>query len=168
MTRGLQHQAEAARGISSRLVHPTPEVRHACFVAGVLLGIGSFASLAVFHDDQDGPKPTLEDLVDIFHVLRGMYAVKYGPTPYEWWVVTSWPVLLSHEFVLLLADLDKVALAVTARYCVLLHEAHSVAWFTSGWGRSLLVDIEATVSRRTTNTAQRCDLLSWPLSRVLG
>ncbi|KAJ3459494.1 hypothetical protein MRS44_015567 [Fusarium solani] len=240
-TRGLQHQTEAARGISSRLVHLTPEVSHACFVAGVLLGIGSFASLAVFHDDQDGPKPTLKDLVDIFHVLRGMYAVlkssedvihqgrlaplfdprqysrqptvrlqqlldslhelerhfwrchlhdprsshiveraildliacvehavEYAPTPYEWRVVTSWPVVLSHEFLLLLADLDEVALAVTARYCVLLHEAHSVAWFTSGWGRSVLEDIKAMVRRRTTNRAQSCDLLSWPLSRVLG
>lgn len=74
MTRGLQHQVEAARGIRSRLVPLTPEVSHACFVAGVLLGISSFTSLAVFHDDEDDPKPTLEDLVDIFHVLRGMYA----------------------------------------------------------------------------------------------
>lgn len=198
-------------------------------------------SLAVFHDDQDSLKPSLKDLVDIFQVLRGMYAVlkssqgvirqgrltplfeprqysrqptvrlqqlldnlhelkrhfrrchlhdprsshtveravldlitcvehavKYAPTPYEWRVATPWPVLLSHEFLLLLMDLDEVALAVTAQYCVLLHEAHSVAWFVGGWGRNVLEDIEATVSRRITNTAQRCDLLSWPLSRVLG
>ncbi|EEU37613.1 uncharacterized protein NECHADRAFT_87525 [Fusarium vanettenii 77-13-4] len=217
LTRGLQHQTEAARGISSQLVNLTPEVSHACFVAGVLLGIGSFASLAVFHDDQNGPKPSLKDLVDIFHVIRGMYAVlkssedvihqgrlaplfeprqysrqptvrlqqlldnlhelerhfgrchlhdprsthiveraildliacvkhavEYAPTPYEWRVVTSWPVVLSPEFLTLLANMDEVALAVTARYCILLHEAHSVAWFTSGWGRSVLEDIEAT------------------------
>lgn len=240
--RGLQHQTEAAQGIRARLAHLTSETSPACFVSGVLLVIGSFASLTVFHDVEGAHKPALDDLVHLFYVVRGMYAVlkssediiyrgclasllrqreysrqaarleplledlrdlaqiirqryahaepnrsrvveaaisslvaniryavRHAPTPYEWRPVTGWPITLSQDFLLLLAEKDELALAVVARFCVVLHEAHPVAWFTAGWGRSVLKDIVLTSRGLAAEGVPRhSDLLSWPLSRVLG
>lgn len=236
-TRGLQHQTEAARGLRTRLEKITFSTCHACFVAGMLMMIGSFASLAIFHDAKGGQRPGLGDLIDVFHVIRGMYAVldtfeddirqgpvaqllhirvynrrtprldsvveelldftkiirvrprndptrsrliekeslglirvvehsvKYSPAPYEWRIICSWAIQMSPGYLRLLAREDEMALALLARCCVVLYETQSVAWYTSGWGASVMRDLERILAAQGTMHA---DLIAGPARRVLG
>lgn len=70
------HQSEAAQGLRKRLMHHvTPENAHACFAASSLMIIGAFAAFSLHDDTGDLPRPTLQDLLDIFGLNRGMDVV---------------------------------------------------------------------------------------------
>lgn len=70
------HQSEAAMGLRKRLTqHVTPENAHACFAASSLMIIGAFAAFALHDETGELPRPTLQDLLDIVGLSRGMDVV---------------------------------------------------------------------------------------------
>jgi hypothetical protein len=72
---GAQHQSDAARGLRTNLTHLTTETSHGCFASASLLPICAFAALAVNNDDAGRPHPSLEAMIDIFILSRGMNTV---------------------------------------------------------------------------------------------
>ncbi|KAK6196600.1 hypothetical protein LQW54_011385 [Pestalotiopsis sp. IQ-011] len=86
----LMHQilaiacSEAAQGLRKRLMHQvTPENAHACFAASSLMIIGTFAAFSLHDGTGDLPRSTLQDLLDIFGLNRGMDVVL---RTWEWYI----------------------------------------------------------------------------------
>lgn len=78
---GSQHQSNTARGLRYDLLNLTTKNSEACFAASTLLLICAFAALAIKHAEEDGVHPTLEEMVDIFVLTRGMNAVLQSSKP---------------------------------------------------------------------------------------
>ncbi|KAF3016798.1 hypothetical protein E8E14_009319 [Neopestalotiopsis sp. 37M] len=88
------HQSEAAQGLRKKLMqHVTPENAHACFAASSLMIIGAFAAFCLSDGSDDLPRPSLQDLLDIFGLNRGMDVV-----------LRTWEQYIHHES---FADLFK-------------------------------------------------------------
>ncbi|KAI1739821.1 hypothetical protein F4680DRAFT_125048 [Xylaria scruposa] len=68
-----QHHGEALQGLRTKFIHDvTPESSHSTFAAAALLIIGAFATFAV-NDKNTGP--VLQDMLDMFGLIRGMSVV---------------------------------------------------------------------------------------------
>jgi hypothetical protein len=81
---GSQHQSDAARGLRTGLTVTTPVTQEdslACFAAASLLVICAFAAHAIHKEDDDRPSPTLESMIDLFILTRGMNAVLQSSEP---------------------------------------------------------------------------------------
>ena len=67
-----QHQSHAVRGMRTALAEITAENCHALFASSALLVIGGYAAVTT---QSEGPKPTVEDILDIFLLTRGVHSV---------------------------------------------------------------------------------------------
>ncbi|KAI0426233.1 hypothetical protein F5Y09DRAFT_71202 [Xylaria sp. FL1042] len=76
LTLASQHHGEALQGLRTKFVHEvTPESSHSTFAAAALLIIGSFAAFAVNDGDEANTGPGLQDMLDMFGLIRGMNVV---------------------------------------------------------------------------------------------
>ncbi|KAJ9132430.1 C6 zinc finger domain-containing protein [Pleurostoma richardsiae] len=69
------HQDLGLRDMRTALPALNAENCHALFMAGSLLAIGRFAALTIYAGDKDDERPNLEDIVDVFILLKGMNTV---------------------------------------------------------------------------------------------
>ncbi|GAP88677.2 putative duf814 domain-containing protein [Rosellinia necatrix] len=76
LTLASQHHGDALHGLRTRFTHAvTPESSHSAFAAAALLIIGAFATFAAHGGNQDNIGPGLQDMLDIFGLIRGMNVV---------------------------------------------------------------------------------------------
>ncbi|KAM0813210.1 hypothetical protein AB5N19_13202 [Seiridium cardinale] len=77
-----QHQSDAARGLRTGLTHITSENCHASFAAASMLVVGAWAASASpdnrSGDTTRGHQPTLEDMLDVIFLTRGMTLVLHS------------------------------------------------------------------------------------------
>ncbi len=70
-----QHQRQAVRGMSAALSGLSTTTCHGLFMAASLLAISNFAALTIHAEDQTDDRPTIDDVIDVFNLLRGMNTV---------------------------------------------------------------------------------------------
>ncbi len=70
-----QHQSLGLRDMRTDLVGLNAENCHALFMAGSFLALGKFAALTIYAGDKNDHRPNLEDIVEVFVLLKGMDTV---------------------------------------------------------------------------------------------
>ncbi|KAI0465646.1 hypothetical protein F4859DRAFT_375621 [Xylaria cf. heliscus] len=71
-----QHHGDALQGLREKFTHEvTPESSSSTFAAAALLVIGAFATFAVSNENEENSSPGLQDMLDMFGLLRGMNVV---------------------------------------------------------------------------------------------
>ncbi|KAI0906600.1 hypothetical protein F4823DRAFT_626952 [Ustulina deusta] len=71
-----QHHGHALQGLRAKFTHEvTPESSHSTFAAAALLIIGAFATFAVNAENEENTTPGLQDMLDMFGLIRGMNVV---------------------------------------------------------------------------------------------
>lgn len=73
--RASQHQSLSLGGMRVALANISPDNCHALFAASSLLFISSLAALSATQPVVEGPRPTVDDLVDIFLLMKGVGSV---------------------------------------------------------------------------------------------
>ncbi|KAI1429581.1 hypothetical protein F5Y12DRAFT_727004 [Xylaria sp. FL1777] len=70
------HHGHALQGLRTKFTHEvTPESSHSTFAAASLLIIGAFATFAVNGEHEENTSPGLQDMLDMFGLIRGMNVV---------------------------------------------------------------------------------------------
>ncbi|KAJ8133219.1 hypothetical protein O1611_g404 [Lasiodiplodia mahajangana] len=71
-----QHYGDALPGLRTRFTYDvTPESSHSTFAAASLLIIGAFAALAVNDENEGDTSPNLQDMLNVFSLIRGLNEV---------------------------------------------------------------------------------------------
>ncbi|KAI0437907.1 hypothetical protein F4803DRAFT_125443 [Xylaria telfairii] len=70
-----QHHGVALQGLRTKTREVTPESSHSTFAAAALLIIGAFATFAVNDENERNTLPGLQDMLDMFGLIRGMNVV---------------------------------------------------------------------------------------------
>lgn len=76
--RASQHQSLSFGGMRGALANISPHNCHALFAASSLLFISSLAALAAGQPVVEGPGPSVEDLADIFLLMKGVGSVLHS------------------------------------------------------------------------------------------
>ncbi|KAF3764130.1 hypothetical protein M406DRAFT_42085 [Cryphonectria parasitica EP155] len=83
-----QHQNRSIEGMRAHLANITTENCHALFMASSLLLVGAFASFANIRSSDSPPQvvvgqrtPTIEDMIDVFILDRGVASVLHSSEP---------------------------------------------------------------------------------------
>lgn len=73
-----QYQSQGVSHMRVALASLNDENCHALFLAGSFLAVGNLAASAIHAKDAQDPRPTVDDTVDVFVLLRGMATVLHS------------------------------------------------------------------------------------------
>ncbi|PSR80520.1 hypothetical protein BD289DRAFT_440630 [Coniella lustricola] len=73
-----QYQSQGVSHMRAALANLNHENCHALFIAGSLLAVGNLAASAIHAKDVLDPRPTVDDIVDVFVLLKGMATVLHS------------------------------------------------------------------------------------------
>lgn len=145
----------------AKLVSRKPSLEHSVLPSDTFYALSCLRHFLCEHAPAD-KKPDYEKAVTTLEMSAAQTA--YADVNVEVGAILLWPFFLPDIIVSDTREREPLALVMLSYYAVFMNTLDRSFWFTRGWGREMLGDVEKHVGEQE----QFMDLLVWPRRHIVG